>query len=168
MKKFAMAMLSLLMVAGCSQPAEDDAKKDAEKVEDTVKDDTQKAENDVKDDAEKVEGETVKTGSVETEDGATVEATIVDKDGKMKSITIDEIDPDGNSKKEKSDYMKDASGIGKEWNEQVQFLEQYIMDHGVDSIEVDKDGYAVNEDLKSGCTIKISSFLDAVKNAEKN
>lgn len=170
MKKFAMAFLAATMafgMAACSS-AEEEVKTDAEKVEDTVKNDAEDAANDVKDEAEKVEGETEKTGSVTTDDGATVEATIVEKDGKIKSISIDEIEPDGNSKKEKADYMKNASPIGKEWNEQVEFLEQYIMENGVDAVKMDEKGYPTNEDLLAGCSINVKNFVDAVKAAEAN
>lgn len=70
-------------------------------------------------------------------------------------------------KKEKgADYgMKSASGIGKEWNEQIEYLEQYMVDNGIDSVKLNSDGYAENEDVKSGCTINLSQIMEAVNEA---
>lgn len=64
--------------------------------------------------------------------------------------------------------MKQASKIGKEWYEQIDFLEKYIEKKGVDSIKLNKEGKAENNDVTSGCTIRIDGFLKAVKEAEKN
>ncbi len=62
--------------------------------------------------------------------------------------------------------MKEASSIGKEWYEQVKYLEQFIIDNGVDAVKLDKDGYAEDEDLKSGCTINLTDIMEAVKEAD--
>lgn len=62
--------------------------------------------------------------------------------------------------------MKEASIIGKEWYEQVKYLEQFIIDNGVDAVKLDKDGYAEDEDLKSGCTINLTDIMEAVKEAD--
>lgn len=157
MKKLAMAMLALLMVAGCSSAE--------------VKKDEKEAETDVKDDAEKVEddvtGDVTKTAEVKG-DGETTTATIVEKDGKIKKITIDQVKDDGTDKREAgADYgMKKASSIGKEWDEQIEYLEQFIEKNGIDAVKLDKDGYAEDEDLKSGCTMKLTEIMQAVKDAQ--
>lgn len=62
--------------------------------------------------------------------------------------------------------MKEDSSIGKEWYEQVKYLEQFIIDNGVDAVKLDKDGYAEDEDLKSGCTINLTDIMEAVKEAD--
>ena len=45
-------------------------------------------------------------------------------------------------------------------------LEQFIIDNGVDAVKLDKDGYAEDEDLKSGCTINLTDIMEAVKEAD--
>ena len=111
-------------------------------------------------------GETSNTAYVES-DGTEVSATVTKKDGKVTAIQIDQTTEDGSSKKEKvADYgMKSASGIGKEWNEQIEYLEQYMVDNGIDSVKLNSDGYAENEDVKSGCTINLSQIMEAVNEA---
>lgn len=101
-------------------------------------------------------------------DDATTKAEVTKVDGKVTGITIDEIDKDGVSKKDLGDKYgwKSASAIEKEWYEQVEFLENYILENGVDSIKMNDQGQAENEDLKSGCTISISNMVEAVKEAE--
>ena len=101
-------------------------------------------------------------------DDATTKAEVTKQDGKVTGITIDEIDADGVSKKDLGDKygMKSASSIEKEWYEQVEFLENYILENGVDSIKMNDEGYAENEDLKTGCTISIKNMVEAVKEAE--
>ncbi len=64
--------------------------------------------------------------------------------------------------------MKQASAIGKEWYEQVKYLEQFIIDNGIDAVKLNADGYAENEDLKSGCTINLTDIMEAVNEANNN
>ncbi|MEG0274750.1 MAG: FMN-binding protein, partial [Longicatena sp.] len=67
------------------------------------------------------------------------------------------------------DYnMKQASPINKEWDEQVDFFEDYVEKNGVDKIKVNADGKAENDDVKSGCTISVDGFIAAIKDGEKN
>ena len=93
---------------------------------------------------------------------------------KMKDETIVEVELDettnGTTKKTLgADYhMKQASAIGKEWNEQVMFLETYIEQNGIDNIQVNDEGKAENEDIKTGCTIVIDGFLKAIEDAKAN
>jgi outer membrane murein-binding lipoprotein Lpp len=169
-KKLAVAFLALTMIAGCSSTAKDDAEADVDKVEDTVKEDAKDVEDDVKDDVEKAEDETVKTGSVEDSEGNTIIAELTYKDGKLEKVSLDKIDADGNSTKEAADAygMKDASPIGKEWYEQIEYLEDYILKNGVDSVKLDDSGYAEEEDVLSGCTINLSAYMEAIDKAEEN
>lgn len=110
---------------------------------------------------------TTESATVES-DGSEITATLTkDADGKLTGVNIDEVSEDGQSKKDLGDDygMKKASPIGKEWYEQVEYLENYILENGVDAVKTDSEGYAENEDLKSGCTINISNFMKAVDEA---
>lgn len=100
-------------------------------------------------------------------DGSETTAVLTKQDGKLTGVSIDVVDESGNSKKDaKEDYgMKKDSPIGKEWYEQVDFLENYILEHGVDSVKLDADGYAESEDVKSGCTINLKDIMEAVDEA---
>lgn len=111
---------------------------------------------------------TTSEATVTGSDGSETTAEITKEDGKVTGISIDVVDKDGNSKKEAgSDYaMKKASTIGKEWDEQVSFLENYMLEHGIDSVKLDSDGYAESEDVKSGCTINLTDIMKAVDEAD--
>ena len=102
---------------------------------------------------------------------ATVAAVILDADGKIVSCAIDvaqnkmdvtdgEVPEDAasmtfKSKKEKlEEYgMKPASAIGKEWYEQAEAFEAYVV------------GKTTDETLKAGCTMSISDFISATVKA---
>ena len=94
------------------------------------------------------------------------------EDGKITKVDIDETyDHNGEKTTKKTlgaDYnMKPASPIGKEWNEQIAFLEEALV--GTDgTIEIDEAGYPTNEDVKAGCTINLFNISAAVKEAVNN
>lgn len=96
-------------------------------------------------------------------------AKIKMQDGQLKEVELDQTSGDTTKKNLQENYhMKAASAIGKEWNEQVQFFEQYVQNNGIDKIEIDDEGKAVNEDIKTGCTIRIDGFLYAIDDAKQN
>ena len=73
--------------------------------------------------------------------------------------------------------MKAASGIGKEWFEQAEALEDWCVGKTVEEVVTmptyDKgDGHHTqvpdDVDLKTGCTIDMGSFLDALQKAADN
>lgn len=73
--------------------------------------------------------------------------------------------------------MKAASGIGKEWFEQAEALEDWCVGKTVEEVVTmptyDKgDGHHTqvpdDVDLKTGCTIDVGSFLDALQKAADN
>ena len=119
----------------------------------------------------------------------TVAAVAFDADGKIVKVIIDTAqdkvmvnedgtinqDTDWRSKKELGpDYnMKPTSeevGIGKEWDEQVAFLEDYLVGKTADefsAVELD-EGVPTDEDILTGATIKIGSFQMAVADAWEN
>ena len=73
--------------------------------------------------------------------------------------------------------MKAASGIGKEWFEQAEALEDWCVGKTVEEVVTmptyDKgDGHHTqvpdDVDLKTGCTIDMGSFLGALQKAADN
>ena len=111
------------------------------------------------------------TGTYTNDKQEVTTAKVKTKDGKLSEVEIDESakGKDQSKKELGNDYeMKQASKIGKEWYEQVNFLENYIVKNGVDGIKLNSEGKAENNDVASGCTIRIDGFLKAVKEAEKN
>ena len=112
------------------------------------------------------EAVTVTSETAKDENGNYASAEVVMKDGKIESITLDEFSS-GSSKKELgSNYnMKSASTIGKEWDEQVKFLEEYIVANGIEAVELTAEGYAAKDDVLAGCTINITSMMQAANDA---
>ena len=70
------------------------------------------------------------------------------------------------------DYaMRSASGIGAEWFEQVEALEQYCIGKTpaeVQGIALDEDGKATDADLIAGITMPLANFIDGVVKACEN
>lgn len=99
--------------------------------------------------------------------GETTTALVKWDGDKIKEVEIDETTGDTTKKKEGANYnMIVASSIGKEWNEQVAFLENYIKSNGTEKIELNDEGKATNEDIMTGCTISIDGFLKAIDDAK--
>lgn len=99
--------------------------------------------------------------------GETTTALVKWDGDKIKEVEIDETTGDTTKKKEGENYnMIVASSIGKEWNEQVAFLENYIKSNGTEKIELNDEGKATNEDIMTGCTISIDGFLKAIDDAK--
>lgn len=64
--------------------------------------------------------------------------------------------------------MKRVSAIGKEWYEQVEFLENYIKENGIDAVELGEDGKPVaGSDLAAGCTINLADIKATTEDAIK-
>lgn len=111
-------------------------------------------------------GQTTTNSASRNSDFGEITATITKQDGKVTAIDIDKIQDGKSTKDLGSEYgMKKASKIGKEWDEQIISLEQYMLKNGIDSVKLDSEGYPENEDLKSECTISLSTIMDAVKEA---
>lgn len=132
--------------------------------------------------------------ATETDDGvaqadSTLAALILDESGRIVDLDIDvaqtrvifsnvgqlvtEIDASMPSKREIGDAygMKAASGIGKEWYEQMEAFEEYAKGKTVEELT----GMALNEsgapnepDLISSVTMKVSDYLEAVEKAAAN
>lgn len=138
MKKLSALLLMALVIAGCGS-----------------------------NDAKEVSGEgTAAVG----ENGDKVSVSLTMKGDEVVDISIDETKEGKSKKEQKYDYnMKDASGIQKEWFEQIEFLEDYIKENGIDAVELDKKtGKPTGDDVLAGCTINLTTIMEAVNNAAEN
>ena len=94
------------------------------------------------------------------------------KNDKITSIAIDEsYTKDGEKttkKKLGASYgMKEVPGSKGEWNEQVKHLEMELL--GTDGdIDLDEQGYPVDEDVLSGCTINLTNIEKGIELAIEN
>ncbi len=84
-------------------------------------------------------------------------------EGKIVELNIDEIIEDGTKKELKDEYVMSESAVAPWWK-QIETLEKYILDHGLESLEL-KDGKAVNEDLISSVTINIENYVKTINKA---
>lgn len=114
-------------------------------------------------------------------------AVVVDEEGKIVSCKLDTaqnkmgftsegkvvMKDDFQTKKElKEEYgMKAASGIGKEWYEQAQAMEAYVIGktaQEVKGIAVDESSKPTDADLVAEVTVKIGSYKEAIAEAAEN
>lgn len=131
-------------------------------------------------------GETDGVAQVES----VVAAVVIDQEGRIISCKLDTVQSAMNftsegkvimkdefkSKKELGyDYgMQKASGIGREWHEQAEAIEAYVVGKTakeIAGIAVDEAGRTTDVDLISGATIKLTSYqktiIKAIRNAEE-
>lgn len=110
---------------------------------------------------------TTTEGSYTNQEGVKTTAKITWEGDTMSKVELDETTGDTTKKALGDAYdMKPASTINKNWNEQIAFLEAYIVNNGIDQIRLDDAGKAENEDILTGCTISIDSYLKAVLDAQ--
>lgn len=111
-------------------------------------------------------------------------AVLVDADGKIIDVKIDEAQTKPDLKKDngdvsdlrtklekKEDYgMKSTSPIGKEWYEQVEAFETWAKGKTAEEVKagIGEDGYASDADLKAGCTIYANGFATVTAQAVEN
>lgn len=114
-------------------------------------------------------------------------AVVIDGDGKIVSCKLDTAQnkmgftaegkvvktEEFKTKKElKEDYnMKAASGIGKEWYEQAEAMEAYVIGKTAEEIKgiaVDESNKPTDADLVAGVTVKIGSYKEAIAEAVEN
>lgn len=128
-------------------------------------------------------GTVVSASSSKLEVNVSYAAVILDKDGKIVDCEIDTASATAElaggvltlpekveTKGEQGDAynMKVASGIGKEWYEQVNALEDYCIGKTlaeVKGIAIGDDGKATDATIKSFATMAISGLVDAVEAA---
>ncbi len=114
-------------------------------------------------------GTAVKEGSASIGEEANKTVASVKLEGdKIIELSIDQYQ-DGQSKMELgADYnMKGASEIKKEWNEQIEFLADYIKENGTD-IAINEEGKPTDAEVLTGCTVGIENILAAVNEAVAN
>ncbi len=116
-------------------------------------------------------------------------AVTLDKDGKIINVKIDMVQPMVNfdaqgqlksdpaqeikTKVELGDAygMKSASGIGKEWFEQIAALEDWMTGKTIDEVmgmKLSEEGTPADADLTSSVTVHVSAYLAAVQKAVAN
>ncbi len=119
----------------------------------------------------------------------TVAAVTIDLEGRIVDCSIDKVEnklsvsntgsigspanTEYSTTKELGDSygMRGASTIGKEWYEQVEAFEQYVIGktiEEVNGIKTDNQGYAQENDWNSSVTISISDFQAAINKAVEN
>ena len=124
----------------------------------------------------------VKEGTDSNQVNTTMATVALDKDGKIAYVDLDVAQQNTNDSKElrtkeekELDYnMKGSSGIGKEWYEQVEFLEGELIGMTADDV-ANIETYEKNAehttvpaegtDIASGCTIDIGAFQAALAEA---
>ena len=123
-------------------------------------------------------GPKVTTGHAEKEidnHGATeiIKVDVTLEDGKVTEITIDETYNGQTTTKRTlgADYgMKGTSaGINKiaggaEWFEQADYLQNYIVENGIEAVVLDDSGYPTG-DLTAGCTINLTNIVKTINDA---
>lgn len=111
--------------------------------------------------------EKIKYGSAEFKSGKEkIMVSLTMQDDKIIELSIDETYQGSTKKTLKEAYdLKVVSDIGKEWYEQIVFLENYILENGSE-IEVAESGRAMNQDVLAGCTIAIDDILNAINSAK--
>lgn len=128
-------------------------------------------------------------GDGSAEINTTIAAVTVDAEGRISSCFIDKVEnklsvsntgaigsaanTEYPTTKELGDSygMKDASPIGKEWYEQIQSFEEYVIGKTVEEINgihTDDQGYIQESDLNSSVTISITDFQAAITKAVEN
>ena len=120
---------------------------------------------------------------------ATAAAVLVDADGKLVDVMIDEMQAkmtftakgelgEGFPTEVKTklelleDYnMRPASPIGKEWYEQIDVIGKSLIGKTaaeIRGIELDEKAAPVDEELRAGCTMAVNMYLNAVASAMEN
>lgn len=188
MKKLLILFLSLILVAGCGQkkstevPQKDNGQTEKDQSKSKI------ATFGVGHYTTVERSENAKDGNNAKADAQiTVVAVAFDAEGKIIAAKIDgsheEVKFDGNmkfaedysakkyqsTKLLKDSYkMKDASPIKKEWYEQVNHLEKWLVGKTVSEALKGMNKDSLDADLKSGATIQMGGFAKALEKAESN
>ena len=67
--------------------------------------------------------------------------------------------------------MRKASPIGAEWDEQANFLADYVVGKTIDEVKgiaIDDGGKPTDADITTGCTMNIAEILTGIENAVAN
>src|SRR5690554_897003 len=190
-------VLSMSLLAGCTQPAEEPAEAPAETPAETPEETPEEPAEEpaeagaiakvglghVISIAKSTDAEADKTAQAQSD--VTVIAVGFDAEGKVVSAELDvaqtrvafdenmavSTDREGEFKTKKElgeDYgMAKASGIGKEWFEQAQAFEAWMIGKTVEEITgmALEDGVPAEEDLVSSVTVGVEAYLEALEQA---
>lgn len=165
----ASALLVLAMFAGCSEKERDDlnsvisdAQSDVESGVDSI---LPGSDTDSKVSSMKNGKYTVNAEEYD-ESGYLATVTVTISDGKVVSVSIDDVDKDKQSKKALSESggygMKEKGNAQGEWHEEIALLEQALTKNGSADIAVNAEG---KTDAISGCTISVGKYLDLYNKA---
>ncbi|MBE6052504.1 MAG: hypothetical protein E7212_01120 [Clostridium sartagoforme] len=145
------SLLSTTLFVGCGSNKEKDTSTTGSNVEQSQKFTGTKT-------YEKLYDETGKKGDV-------IVANVEFKDGKAVKVSLDVRQEDGTMKKEeakKGNYVM-KEGEAKNWGEQMELLEAFLNENEVDTSKVKITNDAGNTDAVSGVSIKVSAYVNAVK-----
>ncbi len=90
---------------------------------------------------------------------------VVVKDGKLYSVDCDADYQDDGTKKANSEsgkYNMKAGGAQYEWHEEIAFFEEYVVQNGLEQIQLDSYG---KTDTITGCTIAVDDYVELIKKA---
>lgn len=191
-----MIMLSIAIICGTSvlEKAIDNGLFDRP-ADDTTSGDTQNTTETLKTGMAVVTSASPSNATAEKDGTAGFDSTLigvtVDKDGKIVDVEIDTVQAKigfnakgeitseiGSEFKTKTELGFDygmvaynASAIGKEWFEQIDALEAYLVGKTADEVKalaVDEAGKPTDDDLKAGCTIGVTGYIEGVVKAMEN
>ena len=96
-------------------------------------------------------------GSNNTEPQTATKESAKDANGDYAKVTLEVTD----GKITKIDLDETSQGTSKK-----ELGEEYILNNGLDKVELDGNGYAKNDDVLAGCTINIANMMQTAKDAE--
>lgn len=153
-KKLTLTALSLLLLAGCANSSTETPKDDSAKEDKTTETTTEKKEL---------------NGTAAYDNGGTVNATIVKDGDQLSDVMMEFVDQDGNAITELEQLYgpdKDTQmSIDTDWLDQVEYVENFIKENGVDAVTVDENGKPTNPELKDVVDLDIRPMLVATQDA---
>ena len=85
---------------------------------------------------------------------------------KVADVNIDEYKNGVSKKSMGDDYgLKAVSGVGREWDEQIHYLETFIKDYSIADLQMNEYGVLQNPDVISGCSIYVGHMIPLVEAA---
>lgn len=111
------------------------------------------------------DGEYEAAGAKYDDQGYRDTVKIVIKDGKLFSVSCDADSKNDGTKKahsESGQYNMKAGGSQYEWHEEIAYFENYVVQNGIESVQLKNDG---RTDSVTGCTIVVKKYVDLIKDA---
>lgn len=162
----ASALLVLALFAGCSEKEKNDLNSVISDAQSDMDTDSNNSNTDSDTASPMKNGKYTVNAEQYDESGYLATVTVTISDGKVVSVSIDDVDKDKKSKKALSQSgsygMKTKGGAKGEWHEEIALLEQTLTQKGSKDIAVNAEG---KTDAISGCTISVSKYLDLYNKA---